>query len=59
MIHVLSLVPVHTRGHQRTNATLSSSSPAPIKETKKMMPKTALPTIKKLMTAPNVPSKVK
>lgn len=36
-----------------------SRESAPIKETKKMMPKTALPTIKKLMTAPTVPSKVK
>ncbi|KAM7098340.1 SH3 domain-containing protein 21 isoform 3-T4 [Molossus nigricans] len=32
---------------------------APVKEPKKMMPKTALPTVKKLMTAHTVPSKAK
>ncbi|KAM5267321.1 SH3 domain-containing protein 21 isoform 2-T3 [Hipposideros larvatus] len=36
-----------------------SRESAPIKETKKMMPKTALPTIKKLITTPTLPSKVK
>uniref|UniRef100_A0A8C6B7I8 SH3 domain-containing protein n=1 Tax=Monodon monoceros TaxID=40151 RepID=A0A8C6B7I8_MONMO len=32
---------------------------APIKEPKKMMPRTALPTVKKLVTAPTGPSKAK
>ncbi|XP_074232923.1 SH3 domain-containing protein 21 isoform X5 [Camelus bactrianus] len=36
-----------------------SRESAPIKELKKMMPKTALPTVKKLVTAPTGPSKAK
>lgn len=42
-----------------TNATLPSSLPAPIKEPKKMMTRTALPTVKKLTTAPTGHSKAK
>lgn len=36
-----------------------SPLPAPIKESKKMVPKTVLPTVKKLVTAPTEPSKTK
>ncbi|XP_052494042.1 SH3 domain-containing protein 21 [Budorcas taxicolor] len=36
-----------------------SQESAPIKESKKMMPKTVLPTVKKLVTAPTEPSKTK
>ncbi|XP_072830869.1 SH3 domain-containing protein 21 isoform X2 [Vicugna pacos] len=36
-----------------------SRESAPIKELKKMMPKTAFPTVKKLVTAPTGPSKAK
>uniref|UniRef100_A0A8C6D6B4 SH3 domain containing 21 n=1 Tax=Moschus moschiferus TaxID=68415 RepID=A0A8C6D6B4_MOSMO len=36
-----------------------SQESAPIKEPKKMMPKTVLPTVKKLVTAPTEPSKTK
>uniref|UniRef100_A0A8C9CBE1 SH3 domain-containing protein n=1 Tax=Phocoena sinus TaxID=42100 RepID=A0A8C9CBE1_PHOSS len=36
-----------------------SRESAPIKEPKKMMPRTALPTVKKLVTAPTGPSKAK
>lgn len=36
-----------------------SSLPAALKEPKKMVPKTALPTVKKLMTAHTGPSKAK
>uniref|UniRef100_A0A671DQD5 SH3 domain-containing protein n=1 Tax=Rhinolophus ferrumequinum TaxID=59479 RepID=A0A671DQD5_RHIFE len=47
------------RGVFPDNFVLPPPPVTPIKETKKMMPKTGLPTIKKLMTAPTVPSKVK
>uniref|UniRef100_A0A7N5K6W3 SH3 domain containing 21 n=1 Tax=Ailuropoda melanoleuca TaxID=9646 RepID=A0A7N5K6W3_AILME len=36
-----------------------SRESAPIKEPKKMMPKSALPTVRKLVTAPTGPSKAK
>ncbi|KAB0385626.1 hypothetical protein FD755_000582 [Muntiacus reevesi] len=36
-----------------------SQESAPVKEPKKMMPKTVLPTVKKLVTAPSEPSKTK
>ncbi|XP_042101537.1 SH3 domain-containing protein 21 isoform X4 [Ovis aries] len=36
-----------------------SQESAPIKESKKMVPKTVLPTVKKLVTAPTEPSKTK
>ncbi|XP_026964891.1 SH3 domain-containing protein 21 isoform X2 [Sagmatias obliquidens] len=36
-----------------------SREPAPIKEPKKMMPRTALPTVQKLVTAPTGPSEAK
>ncbi|CAI9152469.1 unnamed protein product [Rangifer tarandus platyrhynchus] len=36
-----------------------SQESAPVKEPRKMMPKTVLPTVKKLMTAPSEPSKTK
>ncbi|XP_007182590.2 SH3 domain-containing protein 21 isoform X1 [Balaenoptera acutorostrata] len=38
---------------------VASRQSAPIKEPKKMMPRTALPTVKKLVTAPTGPSKAK
>nr|XP_031539898.1 SH3 domain-containing protein 21 isoform X7 [Vicugna pacos] len=44
---------------ESSQITLFSPTPAPIKELKKMMPKTAFPTVKKLVTAPTGPSKAK